>query len=66
MLCVHDVDRVPPAGDIEDGRVVKVFREFGGVESRGGDEELEVGTEARNVLEQPKEEIQECQCGLRL
>ena len=54
---VHDVDGVPTAGDVEDGRVVKIRREFGRVQSRGGDEELQVLSEARDVLQQAEEDV---------
>ena len=56
-LGVHDVDRVAPPGDVEDGRVVKVLGELGGVERGRGDEQLEVGAEARDILEQAEEDV---------
>ena len=51
---VHDVDGEAPPRDVEDGGVIKVLGELGGVERGGRDEEFQIGAEARNVLEQTK------------
>ena len=50
-LGVHDLHRVAPAGDVEDGGVVKVVRELLSVQGRAGYQQLDVGPEARNVLD---------------
>ena len=44
LLGVEDLDGEGAAGDGEDGALVEVAREFFGVKSGGGDDELEVGS----------------------
>lgn len=49
-LGVQDIDWISPARHSEDGRVVKVLAELFRVQRGRGDEQLEVGPEARDVL----------------
>lgn len=56
-LCVQDVDRVTPPGDAEDRGVVKVLAELLCVEGGGGDEELDVGPEAGDVLHEAEQYV---------
>lgn len=57
LLGVVDVDGVPAAGDVEDGRAVKVPRELLRVHRRGRDEQLELRPEARDVLDEAEEDV---------
>lgn len=43
--------------DVEGRRIVEKLAELFGIEGGGGDEELEVGTEASNVLDETKEDV---------
>ncbi len=46
-----------PAGYAEDGRVVEKGRELLGVEGGGGDEKLEIASEADDVLHQTEQYV---------
>eukprot|EP00982_Pelagococcus_subviridis_P007730 30718-Pelagococcus_subviridis.AAC.3 len=54
---VQDVHRVPPTGNAEDGREVKVLAELFRVQRRGGDEELNLRPEPRDVLHQSEQHV---------
>jgi hypothetical protein len=56
-LGVENVDRVAAAGNVENWRAVKVLAKLLGLERRRRDDELEVGSEARNVLDEAKENV---------
>mmetsp|Transcript_6507 Transcript_6507/g.18711 ORF Transcript_6507/g.18711 Transcript_6507/m.18711 type:complete len:883 (-) Transcript_6507:1046-3694(-) len=57
LLGVEDVHRIPTSGDPEDGGVIEVLAELLGVQGGAGDEELDVGPEASNVLDQAEQNV---------
>lgn len=48
---VHDLHGIAPAGDVEDGRIVKVVTKFLSVQRCTGYEQFDVWPEAGNVLD---------------
>ena len=54
---VARLDRVRPAGDLDDRRVVEVLREALGVDGRRGDDDLEVGAARQQLLEVAEDEV---------
>ena len=56
-LCVVNLHGKGASGDVENGRLVKVLGKLLCIHCGGGDEQLEVGSEACNVLDQTKQDI---------
>ena len=59
-LGVHDVHRVAPPRDVEDGRVVEVAAELGRVEGRARDEQLESSGQKRAMSLSSSKRISVC------
>lgn len=64
MACPHlwslgvvDVNRVAPAGHSKDGSMVEELAEVLGVQGGRGDEQLEVGPEASQILDKAKQDV---------
>lgn len=54
---VQNVDLVAPTRYVEDGRIVEELRKLLCIEGGGGDDDLDVGPEARNVLDKAEEHV---------
>jgi hypothetical protein len=52
-----DVDWIPSTRHLEDWRVIEVVAELLRVQRGGRDENLDVGTEARDILDQTEQHI---------
>ena len=48
---VADLDRIGAAGDFDHGRTVEMLREALGLDRRGGDDDLEIGTPRQQALQ---------------
>ena len=56
-LGVVDVNWIAPARDSEDGGMIKELAEVLGVQCGGGDEQLEVWSEAGQILDKAKQDV---------
>src|SRR5918993_651519 len=54
---VADLDRVRPAGHLDDGGAIEMVREAFGLDGRGGDDDLEVGPPGEQLLEVAEDEV---------